>query len=33
MSDALVNVTTEFLQAFADAWNRHDFGRLRVLQQ
>ncbi len=24
MSDALVNVTTDFLQAFADAWNRHD---------
>lgn len=24
MSNALVNVTTDFLQAFADAWNRHD---------
>ncbi len=24
MSNALVNVTSEFLQAFADAWNRHD---------
>lgn len=24
MSDALAEVTTEFLQAFADAWNAHD---------
>jgi len=28
MSKALVNVTTEFLQAFADAWNRHDVDAL-----
>ena len=28
MSNALVNVTTEFLQAFADAWNRHDLDAL-----
>jgi steroid delta-isomerase-like uncharacterized protein len=24
MSNAVVEVTTEWLQAFADAWNRHD---------
>jgi len=28
MPNALVNVTTEFLQAFADAWNRHDVDAL-----
>ena len=28
MSKALANVTTEFLQAFADAWNRHDVDAL-----
>ena len=28
MSRAIVEVTTEFLQAFADAWNRHDVDAL-----
>src|SRR5215207_320986 len=28
MSNARANVTTEFLQAFADAWNRHDVDAL-----
>ena len=28
MSQALVEVTTEWLQAFADAWNRHDVDAL-----
>ena len=28
MSNALVNVTIEFLEAFADAWNRHDVDAL-----
>lgn len=28
MSNALVEVTTEILQAFADAWNRHDVDAL-----
>ena len=28
MSQAIVEVTTEFLQAFADAWNRHDVDAL-----
>ena len=28
MSDVLVEVTTEFLQAFADAWNQHDVDAL-----
>jgi steroid delta-isomerase-like uncharacterized protein len=28
MSDVLAEVTTEFLQAFADAWNQHDVDAL-----
>lgn len=28
MSNALTNVTTDDLQAFADAWNRHDVDAL-----
>ena len=28
MSDAIPEVTTEMLQAFADAWNRHDVDAL-----
>jgi len=28
MSDVLAEVTTEFLQAFADAWNEHDVDAL-----
>jgi steroid delta-isomerase-like uncharacterized protein len=28
MPDAIAEVTTEFLQAFADAWNRHDVDAL-----
>jgi steroid delta-isomerase-like uncharacterized protein len=28
MSETIVEVTTERLQAFADAWNRHDVGAL-----
>lgn len=28
MSNPLVNITNEFLQAFADAWNRHDVDAL-----
>jgi steroid delta-isomerase-like uncharacterized protein len=28
MSGVLVEVTTEFLQAFADAWNQHDVNAL-----
>jgi steroid delta-isomerase-like uncharacterized protein len=28
MTDATAEVTTEFLQAFADAWNRHDVDAL-----
>ena len=28
MANAAVHITTEFLQAFADAWNRHDIDAL-----
>ena len=28
MSDVITKVTTDFLQAFADAWNRHDVDAL-----